>query len=254
MPPKTIANDRPKVEMVTNYGTIVLELYNETPLHRDNFIKLINKKAYDSLLFHRVMAGFMIQGGDPDSRHATPDSMLGNGDLGYTIPAEFHPDLFHKKGALATARVDNQDRASSAIQFYIVQGKVFNDSLLDKAEERINNRLARYHVINDMAYTAIWDSLQKAIKEENEERYKLYSNRIDSIAKIYNAFDKYVIPQSHRDVYKTLGGTPHLDQNYTVFGQVIKGIEVVDSIAVTKTNKNDRPIMAVRILSVRLLK
>ena len=243
-----------KVEMVTNYGTIVLELSNETPLHRDNFIKLVNEKAYDSLMFHRVIEGFMIQGGDPDSKNALPDVQLGEGDLGYTVKSEFAPDLFHKKGALATAREDNQDRASSAIQFFIVQGKVYTDSLLDKAEEKINIRLARYHIINDAAYTNLWDSLQNAIKEENNEQYTLYSDRIDTIAKTYDAFKKYTIPQSHREVYKSLGGAPTLDQNYTVFGEVIKGLNIVDSIAATKTNESNRPISDVRILSVKILK
>jgi peptidyl-prolyl cis-trans isomerase B (cyclophilin B) len=242
------------IEMVTNFGTIVLELFNETPLHRDNFIKLVNEKAYDSLLFHRVIEGFMIQGGDPESRHALQDSLLGEGDLGYTVMSEFHPDLFHKKGALATAREDNQDRASSAIQFFIVQGKVYNDSLLNKAEERINNRLARYQVINDKTYTHLWDSLQKAIKEDNKKMQIVFSDQIDTVASTYNSFKKYVIPSSHREVYKTIGGTPQLDQNYTVFGEVIKGIEVIDSIAATKTNESDRPVTDVRILSVRLLK
>ncbi|MGJ8592627.1 MAG: peptidylprolyl isomerase [Aquaticitalea sp.] len=243
-----------KVEMVTNYGTMVLELSNETPLHRDNFIKLVNEKAYDSLLFHRVIEDFMIQGGDPESRNALKDSMLGEGDLGYTVKSEFSPDLFHKKGALATAREDNQDRASSGIQFFIVQGKVYNDSLLDKAEATINNRLARYHVINDDTYKHLWDSLQNAVKVKNEAAISQFSDQIDTIANTYQQFERYEIPQSHREVYKTIGGTPTLDQNYTVFGEVIKGIEIVDSIAATKTNKNDRPVKDVRILSVRLIK
>ncbi len=250
---ETTLDVRQKVEMTTNYGTMVLELYNETPLHRDNFIKLVKEKAYDSLLFHRVIQGFVIQGGDPESRHAEQGAMLGEGDLDYTVKAEFHPNLFHQKGALAAAREDNQDRGSSAIQFYIVQGKVYNDSLLDIAEERINSRLARHYMINDAAYTHLWDSLQKAAKDENEERTSFYINRIDTVAKTYTNFEKYIMPEAHRKVYQTQGGIPHLDENYTVFGQVVSGINVVDSIAVTKTNEQDRPIEDVRILSVRLL-
>ena len=254
--PKAPENEykpRKAVEMVTNYGTMVLELYDETPLHRDNFIKLVNEKAYDSLLFHRVIEGFMIQGGDPESKNAPADSLLGNGDLGYTVKAEFHPNLFHQKGALATAREDNRDRGSSPIQFYIVQGKVYNDSLLDKAEQTINERLARYYFINDERYKSLWDSLQKAIKDENEVGYELYNDRLDSIVKTYKSVQTYKIPERQRMVYKTQGGTPTLDQNYTVFGQVIKGIKVVDSIAAVKTDTNDRPVNNVRILSVRLL-
>ena len=254
--PKAPENEykpRKAVEMVTNYGTMVFELYDETPLHRDNFIKLVNEKAYDSLLFHRVIEGFMIQGGDPESKNAPADSLLGNGDLGYTVKAEFHPNLFHQKGALATAREDNRDRGSSPIQFYIVQGKVYNDSLLDKAEQTINERLARYYFINDERYKSLWDSLQKAIKDENEVGYELYNDRLDSIVKTYKSVQTYKIPERQRMVYKTQGGTPTLDQNYTVFGQVIKGIKVVDSIAAVKTDTNDRPVNNVRILSVRLL-
>ena len=252
--PQTKPNNRVTVEMVTNYGTILLELYNETPLHRDNFIKLVSEKAYDNLLFHRVIESFMIQGGDPDSRDAKPNTALGEGDLGYTVPAEFNPDLFHKKGALATAREDNLDRASSAIQFFIVQGKIFNDSLLDIAETRINTKLARHEVINDVANKQLWNDYQNALEEENNESIKDYSDKIDAIAKTYTNYTKYTIPQSHRDTYKTIGGTPHLDQNYTVFGQVIKGIEVVDAIAAVKTDDRNRPIEDVLILSVRILK
>src|SRR6478752_1412355 len=125
---------RTQIEIVTNYGTVIVELYNETPLHRDNFIKLANERAFDSLLFHRVIKNFMIQGGDPDSRKALSTDTLGDGDLPYTIDAEFNPVLFHKKGVVAAAREDNPTRASSSMQFYIVQGKVFNDSLLNIAE------------------------------------------------------------------------------------------------------------------------
>jgi peptidyl-prolyl cis-trans isomerase B (cyclophilin B) len=238
--------------MVTNYGTMTMELYNETPLHRDNFIKLINEKVYDSLLFHRVIETFMIQGGDPDSKNATPEALLGEGDLGYTVEAEFSPDLFHKKGALATAREESLSRASSAVQFFIVQGKVFNDSLLDHAESRINSMLARHHVINDSTYRPLWNDFIKAIESENENQAMTLNDSINTIAKTYTNFENYTIPNSHRNVYKTVGGTPHLDQNYTVFGQVIDGMEVIDSIAATKTGEGDRPISDVRILSVRL--
>ena len=253
-PEQPEAEVRTSVEMVTNNGTITLELYNETPLHRDNFLKLINEKAYDSLLFHRVIKDFMIQGGDPESRHAEKDSMLGEGDLGYTVKGEFYPDLFHKKGALATAREDNQDRASSAIQFFIVEGKIYNDSLLDIAESTINKRLARNYVINDSAYKHLWDSLQSSILRKNDETSKIYSDSIDTIAKNYNKFEKYTMPSSQREVYKTIGGTPTLDQNYTVFGEVIQGLDIVEKIAAAKTDKNDRPISDVRILSVKVLK
>lgn len=184
-----------KVMIITDSGTIIVRLYDETPKHRDNFLKLVKQKFYDSVLFHRVIKNFMIQGGDPDSKHPKPGAELGNGDVGYTVPAEFNEKLFHKRGVLAAARDDNPKKASSGCQFYIVQGKVFPDSVLDKQEKRMNIK----------------------------------------------------IPEDHRKVYRTIGGTPWLDGNYTVFGEVIKGMEVVDKIANMKTDKADRPLIDIRM-------
>ncbi len=240
-----------KVKMTTNYGIIVLELSNETPLHRDNFIKLVQDKAYDSLLFHRVIENFMIQGGDPDSKKAKPKELLGLGDLDYAVKAEFRPNLFHKKGALATAREDNLDRSSSAIQFFIVQGKVFNDSTLDRAENRINSMTARYHVINKD--TTLFKAFKDAYENDKTKLTMRLNDSITALAEQFTNFERYHIPESHRDVYKTLGGTPHLDQNYTVFGEVIEGLEIVDSIAKVATDNNDRPLKDVRILSVIII-
>lgn len=178
------------VRIATVYGVCIVKLYNQTPLHRDNFVKLTKAKFYDGLLFHRVIKNFMIQGGDPDSRNAKPDSLLGEGDVGYKIKAEFNDSLFHKKGVIAAARDDNPEKASSGCQFYLVQGKVFTDEQLDKLE---TSRLG------------------------------------------------FKIPEWQRAVYKTIGGTPHLDRNYTVFGEIVSGINMVDSIANVPTDKNNRP-------------
>ncbi len=194
-----------RVEMVTNYGRIALLLYDETPLHRDNFIKLATNRVFDGLLFHRVIEKFMIQGGDPTSKDAEPGKMLGDGTLGYNIPAEFRPELFHKRGALCAARegdMVNPKKESSASQFYIVQGRVWNTEELD--------------------------NLQKRMKRE--------------------------ISAEQRDVYTTIGGTPFLDGEYTVFGEVIEGMEVVDKIAAVKCDKNDRPLEDVRIEKVIVIK
>jgi cyclophilin family peptidyl-prolyl cis-trans isomerase len=202
-------NDLKKdVEMITDKGTIIIRLSDSTPLHRDNFLKLVKQKYFDSVLFHRVIKNFMIQTGDPDSKHAKSGDELGNGGPAYTIAAEFNPTLFHYKGVVAAAREGddvNPKKASSASQFYIVQGKKFSDAGLDSVET-----------------------------------YRLKGRKI---------------PAAQREVYKTIGGTPHLDQNYTVFGEVIKGLPVVDSIAATPTSKqSDRPLTDIRILQMRLIK
>ena len=203
---------RRDVEVITTRGTLVIRLSDSTPLHRDNFLSLAKKGYYDSLMFHRVIRNFMIQSGDPDSRAGRRDTSWGkplSGGLGYTIPAEFRASLFHHRGALGAARMNddvNPTRASSGSQFYIVQGKRFTDAGLDSVE---TNRL-------------------KGRK----------------------------IPPGHREVYKTIGGSPHLDQSYTVFGEVIRGMEVVDSIAAVSTSGPplDRPKEDIRILKMRLIR
>lgn len=244
---------RKTVEMVTDHGTLVIELYNETPLHRDNFLKLAREGVYDSLLFHRVIENFMIQGGDPDSKNARPGDTLGNGGLDYMVDAEFNSNIFHKKGVLAAARDGNPERASSSTQFYIVQGKVLNDSLLDRSEKRINSWLGAHYFKNDPVNKALVDSLQKAVDDENMDRYRMYNDSIAILSSTYENFEPYIIPESHRQVYRSIGGTPHLDQNYTVFGEVVQGMEVIDSIAKVQTDALNRPISDVRIKTVRVL-
>jgi peptidyl-prolyl cis-trans isomerase B (cyclophilin B) len=197
------------VLLQTTYGDIVIHLSDSTPLHRDNFLKLVKIGFYDSVLFHRVIKNFMIQGGDPNSKSAIAGKPLGNGGPAYTIPAEFRQTLFHKKGVIAAARNGddvNPQKASSGSQFYITQGKIFTDAGLDSVET-----------------------------------YRL----------------KRKIPVWQREVYKTIGGTPHLDLGYTVYGEVVKGLEVVDRIAAVQTSKGadrDRPIEDVRIIKAKLIK
>jgi len=203
--------DRKKdVLMQTSLGEMVIRLSDSTPLHRDNFLNLVKQNYYDSILFHRVIRQFMIQAGDPNSKTAKPGQPLGNGGPGYTIPAEFRSSLFHKKGALAAARMGdnvNPQKASSGSQFYIVQGKIFTDAGLDSTETfRLNGRK---------------------------------------------------IPEDQRLVYKTIGGAPHLDQGYTVFGEVIKGLDVIDKIAAVEVSRGqdlNRPLQDVRIIHTRLIK
>lgn len=201
---------RRDVEMVTDKGTMIIRLSDSTPLHRDNFLKLVRQGFYDSVLFHRVIRNFMVQAGDPDSKRAKPGESLGDGGPEYTVPAEFRTTLFHKKGVVAAARTGdniNPQRASSGAQFYVVQGKIFTDVGLDSVET-----------------------------------FRLKGRKL---------------PAAHRAVYKTLGGAPHLDQNYTIFGEVIKGLPVVDSIATVPTSGReggDRPLQDVRIIKARLVK
>lgn len=189
------------VEVTTSMGKMKIKLYNETPKHRDNFIKLTSEGFYTDLLFHRIIKGFMVQGGDPKSKNAAPEAMLGSGDVGYTVPAEFHANLHHKKGALAAARNNNPEKASSGCQFYIVQGKTYTDEELNGIEARM--------------------SLKYSEKQRND--------------------------------YKTIGGTPQLDQAYTVFGEVIEGIEVLDKLAAVQTKPGDRPVEDLKF-SVKLVK
>lgn len=195
-----------KVLIETTKGNMTVVLYDDTPLHRDNFIKLAESGYYDSLLFHRVIKNFMIQGGDPQSKNASPTARLGNGGPDYTIPAEIvYPTHFHKKGALAAARTGdnvNPERRSSGSQFYIVQGQVYTDMKLDQFEKALG---------------------------------KTFTTK-------------------ERDTYATIGGTPHLDNQYTVFGEVVEGLGVVDRIAEVETRPGDRPVDDVRILKMSVVK
>jgi peptidyl-prolyl cis-trans isomerase B (cyclophilin B) len=192
----TLSSQTIKIVIHTEYGDIQAILYDKTPLHRDNFVKLIKSGYYDSLLFHRVIANFMIQGGDPQSKNAKPGQMLGNGGPGYTIPFEYVPEYFHKRGAIAAARMSdnvNPKRESSGSQFYIVQGRKFNMDELNMLEQR-------------------------GFKFTDEQK----------------------------QIYSTIGGSPHLDGQYTVFGEVISGMDVVDKIASLPTDRNNRPLQDVK--------
>lgn len=242
-----------KVEVVTNYGTMIIQLYDETPLHRDNFIKLVQNGTYDSLQFHRIIKNFMVQAGDIRSKNATLADTLGGSDLGYKIPAEIVKTHFHKKGALGAARTNNPERASSSTQFYIVQGRVMNDSLLNHNENRINQFLASHYAVNDPENKPLLDSLEAARLSKDSVLVKDLSTKWATKSKEYSKFERYQLPEAHREVYKRIGGSPHLDQNYTVFGEVISGLEIIDALATVPTNQRDRPTTEVRILSMKIL-
>lgn len=241
-----------KIQLTTTYGDITLELSDSTPQHRDNFVKLTQEGAFDSLLFHRVINQFMIQGGDPDSKVASKEDTLGGGGRDYRVPAEFHPDLFHRRGALGAARDGNSERASSSMQFYIVQRGPRPDSSINKDEKRINGWLSEHYVRQDSNNAFLLDAIKVAYDTQDTDMYKWAT---DSIVALADAADLpwYSIPSEHREVYRTIGGTPHLDQNYTVFGQVIDGMSIVDSIANAATNTQDRPLEDIRILSATII-
>jgi peptidyl-prolyl cis-trans isomerase B (cyclophilin B) len=195
------------VEIITDYGVMIAKLYDSTPLHRDNFIKLVEQKFYDSVLFHRVIKEFMIQGGDPTSKNASEFSVLGEGEApGGHIPAEFRSNIIHKKGALAAARDNNPEKSSSNCQFYIVEGKRYDSAQLTTV---FNQRVKPNN--SNFSYTA-----------------------------------------SQTEIYQRIGGTPFLDQNYTVFGEIISGLDVIDKIASTPTRSGDRPVKDVR-MKIRML-
>ena len=247
------------VQLETTLGTIELALYNETPQHRDNFVKLVNNGTYNGVLFHRVIKDFMIQGGDPNSKTAAAGAMLGDGDLGYTIPAEIvYPKYFHKRGALAAAREGddtNPEHKSSSSQFYIVTGRRFSEYQLEKMQESIINQ-EKSAIFNRLAQERKSDiELIKSMGDEKALK-GLESIIASEAEKIYN--------ENHKDqkleytpeqiqAYSTMGGTPHLDGQYTVFGEVVKGMDVVDKIQNVTTGANDRPVEDVRIISAKIL-
>lgn len=245
------------VIMHTSLGDVTLKLYNETPLHRDNFIKLVKEGTYNGLLFHRVIKDFMVQGGDVTSKDAPMNKSLGAGDLGYTVPAEFvYPKYFHKKGALCAARTGdevNPERASSASQFYIVTGKKYTEGEFKQMEKQLENRLKQ----------SIFTRLQTENKAKimqlyrNGEKEELAILRDTLVGKTELEAEKRkeeaCLPAELREAYRSVGGVPFLDNQYTVYGEVVDGIEVVDAIQKVKTNKQDRPLENIVIKSMELV-
>lgn len=244
-------NTSTKILIYTDLGDITIKLYNETPLHRNNFIQLIKEQQYDNTLFHRVIKNFVIQGGNPNSKNAAANSIIEDAEPSNTIPAEINQQFFHKKGALAASRkpdFENPDKSSSGSQFYIVQGSVYKKAMLD----RTANRITKTKLFNEVISRTENDSLRKKYKD-----YSL-SNRLDSL-KTINAFimkqvdaelpkvSPYVFSDEQIKAYTSIGGSPHLDNSYTVFGEVVEGLNIIDVIAEQAVDNNGRPLMDIKI-------
>ena len=248
------------VSITTPYGEIIVKLYDSTVRHKENFIKLADAGYFNGTLFHRVIQNFMIQGGDPTSKNAAPGVLLGDGDTNYTVPFEYVPSYLHKRGAFAAARESddvNPLKASSASQFYIVKGKVFTNQELDAVELKVERRTKQYIMM---------DLLKKEGKEDELKAFRQMADKRDTasirliINKYRNAVDAqymrtkpFKLTDKQRRIYTTIGGTPHLDGAYTVFGEVVSGMEIVDQISAAQTDTNDRPVQDIR-LTIKALK
>ena len=246
---------RTQVKLETTQGDIVVALYNETPKHRDNFIKLAKEGVYDSTLFHRVIKQFMIQAGDPDSKTANDTASLGSGDVGYTIPAEFVPKFFHRKGALAAARMGddvNPNRESSGCQFYIVTGRKFREAqLLDMAAQKNNQRVET--IFNELARKHMKEIYKLRKANDDNALMELQDSLEAQAYAMAKEEEPFMFTPEQLAAYSTIGGAPHLDGAYTVFGEVVSGMETVEKIEITKTGRADRPIENVRILKATVL-
>ena len=246
-----------KVLLETSLGNVIIKLYDETPKHRDNFIKLVNEGFYEGLLFHRIISGFMIQGGDPDSKNAAPNQHLGAGSVGYTLPAEFvYPKYYHKKGALAAARTGdavNPQKESSGSQFYIVTGKVSTDAELNQMEESMQNKLGQAFFQKKVNENR--ELIQQLQTANDQQGLMDLQNRLiqEVQQELTTAAPVQFTPEQRHD-YTTVGGTPFLDNEYTVFGEVIEGLDIVDAISAVETASGDRPVEDVKILKATILK
>lgn len=243
------------VRLETTEGNITVKLYDETPKHRDNFIKLAKEGVYDSTLFHRVIKNFMIQAGDPQSKTASDTATLGSGDVGYTLPAEINPKFFHKRGVLAAARLGNEvnpNRESSGCQFYIVTGRKFSEAQMINMENQMNEARLE-NIFNELARKHMKE-IYKMRKANDTEGLLELQDSLEAQARAKVAKEpalKYTKEQI--SAYTTIGGAPHLDGAYTIFGEVTEGMDIVDKIEKVKTNRGDRPEKDIRILKAEVL-
>lgn len=243
------------VEIKTTEGDLTVRLFGDTPRHRDNFVKLAKEGYYNGVLFHRVINEFMVQTGDPDSKTAPAGKMLGSGGPGYDIEAEIvYPTHFHKRGALAAARQGDQvnpERRSSGSQFYIVTGKAYNDSTLNQMERQLQ-MMQKQNIFNDLAREHR-DSIMTLRRNRDQAGLQALQDELVAITEKKAAEAPARLTAEQREAYTTTGGTPHLDNQYTVFGEVVNGMDVIDKIEKVETDSHDRPLKDVKILSMRVL-
>jgi cyclophilin family peptidyl-prolyl cis-trans isomerase len=247
--------DESIVSIETEFGEIKVKLYDETPEHKKNFLELVDEGFYDDLLFHRVIEDFMIQGGDPDSKDAQSGSRLGGGGPGYTVPAELVSTYFHKKGALAAARKggpSNPEKRSNGSQFYIIQGEIFSPGKLDTLESMKNSR-AKNDLMKEH-FTKANSELNELRKNQDQESFNLRVVELrEKVDSIFETRPQFKFTDEQKEAYTTVGGYPSLDGEYTVFGEVIEGLDVLDKIAAEEIDQNNRPVNDVQI-KVELVK
>lgn len=253
---KQMANEKEtKVVFETTLGNIVVKLYNETPKHRDNFLKVVNDSVYNGVLFHRVIKDFMIQTGDPSSKTAEAGQQLGSGDLGYTVEAEFlYPQYFHKKGALAAARTGdavNPERRSSASQFYIVTGKSYSPQQVEMMEQRMGDQ-KKEDIFSGLVRERV-DSIRNMQAAGDSLGLEELQNELIALTEAEYAKNPLRFTPAQVEAYTTVGGTPHLDGQYTVFGEVVEGMDVVDKIQQAATDPSDRPVDDIKIISAKVV-
>ncbi|MDH6357852.1 peptidylprolyl isomerase [Parabacteroides sp. PF5-9] len=249
---KTLDPDKPVyVTVKTTMGDVTVLLYDDTPLHKENFIRLCQSDFYKDVIFHRVIKEFVVQGGDPESKKQEAEAVYGHGDGGYTVPAEILPHYFNKRGALIDAKLAdavNTERASAGTQFCFVQGKILNDTELSEKEIRIN----------EIRKNWLYHKFRAELKEKDpglaqeEKEDELHAEATLMVIDTLDVLGAYVIPSDRREVYKTIGGIPHLDGSVTIFGEVIEGFDIVEKISLVETNQSDRPVKDVIILSTKV--
>lgn len=244
------------VEITTTEGTIVVRLFGDTPRHQANFLKLVREGQYNGTLFHRVIDQFMIQAGDPDSRDAKPGQMLGSGDVGYTIPAEIvYPKHFHHRGALAAARQGDQvnpERASSGCQFYIVTGAPVDDATLSYMQNNLINQQMQDE-FNRLVNQNMAQIQQMQAANDRQGLMDLQDKLVQEVEAKFKDAQAPELPADLKAKYKEVGGAPHLDGQYTVFGEVVSGMDVVEKIEKAQTDRSDRPVNDIRIVSMKVL-